>query len=109
MSKSKAKNMTPPYVPPRFEYSYEATLPDGFTITKGEIFKIKGKNDFGVGEWGLQFKFDKLVTHRESGKQWVDCYEMYRGRAGVMRSFPIERIKRIPKRRKRRVNRKSDS
>lgn len=108
-NKKKVEASTHPFVPPKFEYAYEVTLPDGFTIVKGELFKIKGKNDFGVGEWGLQFKFDKLVTHLESGKQWVDCYEMYRGRAGVMRSFPIERIKRIPKRRRRRVNRKSDS
>jgi hypothetical protein len=100
---------THPFVTPRFEYANEVLLPDGFIVSKGEFFKIKGKNSFGVGEWGLQFKFYRLVTHLETGKQWVDCYEMFRGRAGVMRSFAVERIKRIPKRRKRRVNRKSDS
>lgn len=98
----KAKNIGKPYTPPKFEYADEVLLPDGFVLSKGDMFKVKGKNSFGVGEWGLQFKFYRFTTHLETGKQWIDCFEMYRGRAGVMRSFPVERIKRIPKRRTRR-------
>jgi hypothetical protein len=104
MKKNKPVNLGDTYVPPKFEYEDSVVIPEGFTIVKGEIFKIKGKNSFGVGEWGLRFKFYRLVTHIESGKQWIDCFEMYRGRAGVMRSFAVDRIKRIPARRKRRVS-----
>lgn len=88
----------------KFDHDFTWTNPDGFEILAGDMIKIKGQNSFGVGEWGLQFKVKSFVTNPKTGKQWVDCYEMYRGRAGVMRSFPLERIKRIPKRRKKRVS-----
>lgn len=70
----------------------QLTLPDGKIIIKGEIFKVSG-------EYGLKFRFDSLVTNLESGAEWVDCYEMFRGHAGAFRSFKRDRIKRIPKRR----------
>ena len=81
----------------------EALLPDGFTIVRGDMFKVKGKNSYGVGEWGILFKFNYLVTNLESGKIYVECFEMFRGKAGAMRAFPLERIKRIPKKRSKRV------
>ena len=84
------------------------TLPDGNVIERGGMFKIRGKNSFGVGEWGLMFKFNYLVTDTKSGNIYVECFEMFRGRAGVMRAFPIERIKRIPKKRSKRVRRTAD-
>lgn len=90
-----------PEVAKKFAYEDEVVLPSGFTIVKGEIFKISGKNIFGVGERGGRFKFYRLTTNVNTGKQWVDCFEMFRGRPGVMRSFAIERIKRIPVRRRR--------
>jgi len=72
---------------------------DGFIIEKGDIIKVKD-------EWGMRFKFDSLVTNIETGAQWVDCFEVYKARTGCLRSFKIDRIKRIPKRRgKRRVQR----
>jgi uncharacterized protein YqgV (UPF0045/DUF77 family) len=72
---------------------------DGFIIEKGEIIKVKD-------EWGMKFKFDSLVTNTETGAQWVDCFEVYKQRTGCLRSFKLDRIKRIPKRRgKRRVQR----
>lgn len=77
------------------------TNPDGFVIAAGDMIKIKGKNSFGVGEWGAVFKVKQFCIHNETGKQWVDCFEMFRGSVGPMRSFPLERIKRIPTRRKR--------
>lgn len=85
----------------KFVYADSWINPEGFTIQAGDLIKIKGKNDFGVGEWGLQFKVRSFCTNIETGRQWVDCYEMYRGRAGVLRSFALERIKRIPTRRRR--------
>lgn len=86
----------------------EALLPDGFTIVRGELFKVRGKNSFGIGEWGITFKFDHLVTNTENGKIYVECFEMFRGKAGAMRAFPLERIKRIPKKRSKRVRRTTD-
>ena len=93
----------------KFEYDSVWTNDDGFEIVAGELIKIKGQNSFGVSEWGLKFKVKTFCTNLETGKRWVDCYEIYRGRAGVMRSFPLERIKRIPKKRGRRVNRTANS
>jgi hypothetical protein len=77
-----------------------AVLPTGQTIERGEMFKVKGKNSFGVGEWGLTFKFNHLVTNLSSGQVYVECFEMYRGRAGVMRAFTLDRIKPMPKKRR---------
>lgn len=80
-------------LPTKFFRFPEITV-DGFTIERGEIIKIKD-------EWGMKFKFDSLVTNQETGAQWVDCYEMFRGRAGCLRAFRLERVKRVPKRGKR--------
>ena len=87
----------------KFGYSDSWTNPDGFEIVAGEEIKIHGQNSFGVSEWGCRFKVKHFVMNVETGKEWVDCFEMYRGRPGVMRSFPLERIKRIPKKRRRKV------
>jgi hypothetical protein len=83
--------------PTKFFRFPELTI-DGFTIEKGEIVKVHD-------EWGMRFKFDSLVTNTETGAQWVDCFEVYKARTGVLRSFKIDRIKRIPKRRPRRAKR----
>jgi hypothetical protein len=89
-------------IPTKFFRFPEITV-DNFVIEKGELIKIKD-------EWGTRFKFDNLVTNTETGAQWVDCYEVYRGRVGVLRSFRLERVKRIPKKRgKRRAKRTADS
>jgi hypothetical protein len=83
--------------PTKFFRFPELTI-DTFTIEKGEIIKVQD-------EWGMRFKFDSLVTNTETGAQWVDCFEVYKARTGVLRSFKIDRIKRIPKRRPRRAKR----
>lgn len=67
-------------------------LPDGKIIEKGEIIKVSG-------ERGVKFKFGSLTTNTVTGAQWVDCFEIFRGRVGALRSFKSDRIKRIPKRR----------
>ena len=76
---------------------------DGFVISQGEIIKIKG-------EYGVKFKFSSLTTNTESGAQWIDCFEVFRGQVGACRSFTSDRIKRIPKKRvKKNVNRRTTS
>jgi len=85
-NKSKAK-------PTRLIRSPEMIV-DGFVVEQGDIIKVQD-------EWGMRFKFDNFVTDPETGAEWVDCYEVYKMRTGCLRSFKIERIKRIPKRRKR--------
>lgn len=80
-------------LPTKFFRFPEITI-DGFVIEKGDTIKIKD-------EWGTKFKFDSLVTNKETGAQWVDCFEMWRGRTGCLRAFRLERVKRIPKRGKR--------
>lgn len=86
----------------KFEYTDSWVNDDGFKIVAGDTIKIKGKNVFGVGEWGNQFRIKHFCTNIDTGAQWVDCHEMFRGRAGALRSFPLDRIKRIPQKRKKR-------
>jgi hypothetical protein len=82
--------------PTKFFREPEVTI-GNFTIVKGEVIKIQD-------EHGMRFRFDSLVTNTETGVQWIDCYEMYKGTPGALRSFRIERVKRIPaKRGKRRI------
>ena len=83
------------------EFSVEI---NGFTISRGDIIKIQG-------EHGAKFKFDSFVTNTISGAQWIDCFELINGTSSVFRSFRLDRIKRIPIRRKRgkRVNRGSSN
>ena len=99
---ARPKKFVIPEIAKKYVREDSVVLPDGFTIERGDLFKIKGKNSFGIGEWGVTFKFDHLVTNTENGKVYVECFEMYRGKAGVMRAFPIDRIKRIPKKRTKR-------
>lgn len=88
----KRKSVPPP--PSKFFRFPEITV-DNFVIEKGEMIKIQG-------EHGMRFKFDCLVTNKETGAQWIDCFEVYKMRTGVLRSFKLDRVKRIPKRRGRR-------
>lgn len=81
----------------KFERTYEYTFDHiNDTLRPGDFFKVKG-------EYGIKFKFASVVTNKETGAQWIDCYEMGRGvkglQAGCQRSFKFDRIKRIPRRR----------
>jgi hypothetical protein len=67
---------------------------DGFVISHGDIFKVKG-------EHGVKFRFGGLITNTETGAQWVDCFEVARGQVGALRSFRPDKIKRIPQKGKR--------
>jgi hypothetical protein len=97
---ARPKKFILPEIARKYLREESAVLPTGQTVERGDMFKVKGKNSFGVGEWGLTFKFDHLVTNLENGKMYVECFEMYRGRAGVMRAFPLDRVKPMPKKRR---------
>jgi len=71
----------------------DTMMVDGFEVVRGDIIKVKG-------EHGLKFKFDYFVTNDDTGSQWVDCFEIYRGISGVYRSFRLDVIKRVPKKRR---------
>lgn len=81
-------------LPPTKFFRYPEITIDGFVVERGEVIKIQD-------EWGMKFKFDSLVTNQETGAQWIDCFELWRGRTGCLRSFRLERVKRVPKRGKR--------
>lgn len=67
---------------------------NGFTISAGDIIKIHG-------EHGSTFKFVGVTTNTRTGSRWVDCFQIIGTVPSVFRSFAVDRIKRIPQRRKR--------
>ena len=81
-------------LPPTKFHREPTVIVDGFEIAQGDIIKIHG-------EHGLKFKFNALVTNTETGVKWIDCLEMQKGVAGGWRSFYVERVKRVPIKRKR--------
>lgn len=77
-----------------FKYTKTKVLElDGFTINEGDYIKIKG-------EHGIVFKFIAITKNNDNGKEWIDCIEYEKGIAKAMRAFDIDRVKRIPKKRK---------
>lgn len=75
---------------------------EGKTISRGDIIKIKGV-------WGTKFKFHQFVTNPTTGVSWIDCVELDKGVACGMRSFYPDRVKYVPKKRTKRVNRSSQA
>ena len=73
-------------------------MPDGRVIEKDEIIKIKG-------EHGGKFKFLEHVTRTDSGIEWIDCFELRGGVLCGWRSFYPDRIKPMPKTRRKRRKR----
>jgi hypothetical protein len=82
-------SITPP--PVIFTRVYEMES-GNFKIENGDLIKV-------VGEYGMRFKFVSVTTNTKTGAFWVDCHEVHRGQTGAFRSFSVDRIKRIPKRR----------
>ena len=66
----------------------------GFSIEAGDIIKVRG-------EYGVKFKFIGITTNELTGSQWVDCFEIFRGKAQQFRAFKEDRIKRVPQKGKR--------
>lgn len=90
---ARRKTIIVPLVPPPvvFDRVYEMEY-GNFTIEKGDLIKV-------TGEYGMKFKFVSVTTNTKTGASWVDCHEVHRGQTGAFRSFSIDRVKRIPKRR----------
>ena len=78
-----------------FDHVYQMES-GNFIIEKGDLIKI-------TGEYGTKFRFESVTTNPKNGAVWVDCFEMFRGQLGPYRSFAIDRVKRIPKRRMRKA------
>jgi hypothetical protein len=72
-------------------------------LKRGDSIKIHG-------EYGGRFKFHSHVINKETGAEWIDCFEVHKGVVSAWRSFKSDKIKLIPiKRGKNNVNRsKSD-
>jgi hypothetical protein len=98
----KVKQVDIPEIAKKYVKKDHAVLPDGKIIESGEIFKVKG-------EHGLTFQFEHFVTNIENDAQWVDCIQLYRGRYNCRRAFRVDRIKKLPKKRGKRVRRTEDS
>ena len=64
---------------------------DGFAVNAGDIIKVKG-------EYGVKFKFVGVTTNTLTGSTWVDCFEIFRGKAQQFRAFKQDRVKRVPQR-----------
>jgi hypothetical protein len=81
----------------KFERSYEIQVGTR-TVLSGEVIKING-------EHGSKFKFISLVTNKETGATWIDCFELDKNIVSAWRSFKADRIKLMPiKRGKNNVN-----
>ncbi len=87
--------------PTKFHHEPTAII-NGNEFNAGDIIKIQG-------EYGAKFKFDSLVTNKETGSQWIDCFELQKGLTSCYRSFALDRVRRIPKKRGKRVNRTTTS
>jgi hypothetical protein len=65
-------------------------------IEEGEVIKI-------AGEHGKKFQFKQYVQRSDTGVEWIDCYELEKGVFAGWRSFRPNRIKPLPKKRKRNI------
>jgi hypothetical protein len=72
----------------------DSVIIDGFEVVRDDIIKVKGQH-------GSKFKFRGFTTNVETGSSWIDCFELQKGLPGAFRSFSIEDVKRVPKKRKR--------
>jgi hypothetical protein len=77
-----------PVAKTKFEKT-EAIAINNRVIVRGDFIKI-------VGQHGGKFKFHSLVTNKETGAQWIDCFEMHKTVVSACRSFRSDRIKLIP-------------
>ena len=71
-------------------------LETGRIIEHGEIIKI-------AGEHGCKFKFLEYVKNNENNAEWIDCFQLHQGISSGWRSFRPDRIKPLPKKRRKSV------
>ena len=63
------------------------------TLEPGDEIKI-------TQVWGTRFRFVRHVYNPQTETEWIDCIELHRGQPAQHRSFRPERIKVLPKKRK---------
>lgn len=80
----------------KFHREQSFTLENGRVIEHGEEIKI-------AGEHGCKFKFLEFVRNNENGAEWIDCFELRQGVPSGWRSFRPDRIKPLPKKRRKTV------
>lgn len=68
-------------------------LENGKVVEKGEVIKIHGVH-------GTKFLFVEHVVRTDNGKEWIDCIELEKGTRCGTRSFYPDRIKTVPKSRR---------
>lgn len=56
------------------------------TIAEGDIIRIDG-------EQGKRFIFQRHVYNHDNDKEWIDCFEIWKGAPSMQRSFRPERIR----------------
>jgi len=81
-------------VPSNYQRTPSFINQEGKEVVRGDMIKIQG-------EHGIKFRFFDHVVNTISGAEWIDCFEVYNGQTGIWRSFYKERIRLIPKKRKR--------
>lgn len=74
----------------------------GRVIERGEVIKIKGVH-------GTKFMFKQYTRRNDTGIDWIDCYELDRGTMCGERSFRTDRIKPLPKTRRNKKIKNTDS
>lgn len=62
------------------------TLPNGKMLSSGDIIRIDG-------EQGKRFIFSNHVYNHDNDKEWIDCYEIWKGAPSMIRSFRPHRIR----------------
>lgn len=72
------------------------TLDNGRIIEAGEIIKIRGVN-------ARKFRFYEYVRRIDTGAEWIECFEIYKGQNSGQYSFRCDRIKPLPKKRRRKA------
>lgn len=80
----------------KYERHQQYALESGRVIEHGEIIKISG-------EHGTKFRFLEHVINIDNGAEWIDCFELHQGVASGWRSFKPDRIKPLPKTRRKRL------
>ena len=88
------------YRTPTREHLYERTptytTEEGKVVNEGDLIKI-------TGIYGTKFRFIGHVVFKETGAEWIDCVMLDRGVTCATRSFRPDRIKVLPKPRKKRT------
>jgi hypothetical protein len=81
------------------KYTYTRTPEikvDGKLYEKDDIVRIDG-------EYGTRFIFEGYVVNDQTGKDWVDVYELQKSQVAYRRSFNKDRIRPLRKKAKPRV------